>query len=123
MKQLFLLASFCAVGAFSLSAGADVTAESCSLTHIKQVADEEGLIKARALSADCIEKGYLSTKEAVQRGWATAKEESGDGYDDAKRTVKEGYEAAKDGAVKTYDAAKEGLSAFGAAFKKEFSKD
>ena len=123
MKQLHLLLSVCAAGAYSFSAGAAVTAESCSLSHIKQVADEEGLNKARALSADCIQKGYLTTKEAVQRGWATAKEESGDGYDDAKRTVKEGYEAAKDGAVRTYDAAKEGLSAFGAAFKKEFSKD
>ena len=84
MKQLLLLLSVCAAGAYSFSAGAAVTAESCSFSHIKQVAD---------------------------------------GYDDAKRTVKEGYEAAKDGAVKTYDAAKEGLSAFGAAFKKEFSKD
>ena len=121
MKQLLLLLSVCAAGAYSFSAGAAVTAESCSLSHIKQVADEEGLNKARALSADCIQKGYLTTKEAVQRGWATAKEESGDGYDDAKRTVKD--EAAKDGAVRTYDAAKEGLSAFGAAFKKEFSKD
>ena len=123
MKPLLLLLSFCAAGACSLSAAAAVTAESCSLSHIKQVADEEGLNKARTLSADCIQKGYLTTKEAIQRGWATAKEESSDGYDDAKRTAKEGYEAAKNGAVRTYDAAKEGLSAFGAAFKKEFSKD
>lgn len=122
MKQLFILAAL-AAGTFSLSAQAAVTAESCSLAAIKKVADEEGLIKARALSADCIEKGYLTTKEAVQRGWSSAKEESGDGYADTKRAVKEGYEATKDGAVKTYEAAKEGLSAFGAAFKKEFSKE
>lgn len=65
MKDLLLaaaLAAACTSPAFAADADA------CTPSNIKRIADEEGLNKARALSSECISKGYLSAKESAASG-------------------------------------------------------
>ena len=41
------------------------TSEHCSPAYIKQVADSEGLAKAKELSAKCLEEGFAGAKGAL----------------------------------------------------------
>lgn len=42
------------------------SAEHCSPAYIKQIADTEGLDKAKKLSSDCIDAGFDSAEQALR---------------------------------------------------------
>lgn len=49
------------------------TAEECTASHIKSIADNESLSKASELTKACLKKGYRSTKEDVASGYEALK--------------------------------------------------
>lgn len=48
--------------------------KTCSPTYIKEVADKEGLDKAKALSQACLEKGYDNALSSIDKAGAALKE-------------------------------------------------
>ena len=98
MKGLILIST----AAFSLASFAVCASETpsesvCSLTHLKQVADKEGLDPAGALAKECIGKGYTAAKAFFAEGYDAGKEGAVSGYDKAKELAKDGYEDVKEG--------------------------
>ena len=59
MKGLILISTVAfSLASFAASASEAPSESVCSLTHLKQVADKEGLDPAGALAKECIGKGY-----------------------------------------------------------------
>lgn len=73
----FVLASFTALASDDL----DITDTTCTVGHINEVAQKQGLEKARALTQSCIAEGYQDLEAQMK---------------EAGSTVMEHYEAAKD---------------------------
>ena len=48
--------------------------KTCSPAYIKEVADKEGLDKAKALSSACLEKGYDNALSSIDKAGAALKE-------------------------------------------------
>lgn len=48
--------------------------KTCSPSYIKEVADKEGLDKAKALSSACLEKGYDNALSSIDKAGAALKE-------------------------------------------------
>lgn len=68
MKPIFAVLFSSLTGAALLTACSDnlsITSEHCSPAYIKQVADTEGLDKAKKLSSDCINAGFDSAEKAL----------------------------------------------------------
>ena len=60
MKGLILISTVAfSLASFAASASEAPSESVCSLTHLKLVADKEGLDPAGALAKECIGKGYL----------------------------------------------------------------
>lgn len=70
------------------SAMAAVSKSDCSVSNINQIAMNQGLSKATALSKECIAKGYTASKswlmEKGSKGADFAKDKGSDGWDFAK---------------------------------------
>lgn len=62
--------------AASLLAGCseEPSPEACTAAHIKEVADKEGLDKAKALSKACLEKGYDNAMADLNAAGSALKE-------------------------------------------------
>ena len=63
------------------------SSEHCSPSYIKQVADTEGLDKAKKLSSDCIAAGFDSAEQAL-RNAGDAIKEAGNAIKDAGSNLK-----------------------------------
>ena len=63
MKGLILISTVAfSLASFAASASEAPSESVCSLTHLKLVADKEGLDPAGALAKECIGKGYTAAK-------------------------------------------------------------
>ena len=110
MKGLILISTVAfSLASFAASASEAPSESVCSLTHLKQVADKEGLDPAGALAKDCIGKGYTAAKAFFAEGYDAGKEGAVSGYDKAKELAKDGYEDVKEGSKDAYDKAKDGV--------------
>ena len=68
MKGLILISTVAfSLASFAASASEAPSESVCSLTHLKQVADKEGLDPAGALAKECIGKGYTAAKLSLRR--------------------------------------------------------
>lgn len=118
MKGLILISTVAfSLASFAASASEAPSESVCSLTHLKQVADKEGLDPAGALAKECIGKGYTAAKAFFTEGYDKAKEFAKDGYEDVKEGSKDAYDKAKDGVVEGAGAAWNGLKEAGASVK------
>lgn len=74
MKGLILISTVAfSLASFAASASEAPSESVCSLTHLKQVADKEGLDPAGALAKECIGKGYTAAKAFFAEGYAPAR--------------------------------------------------
>ena len=111
MKGLILISTVAfSLASFAASASEAPSESVCSLTHLKLVADKEGLDPAGALAKECIGKGYTAAKAFFAEGYDAGKEGAVSGYDKAK-------ELAKDGVVEGAGAAWNGLKEAGSSVK------
>ena len=131
MKGLILISTVAfSLASFAASASEAPSESVCSLTHLKQVADKEGLDPAGALAKECIGKGYTAAKAFFAEGYDAGKEGgtyghlqtaceelAKDGYEDVKEGSKDAYDKAKDGVVEGAGAAWNGLKEAGASVK------
>ena len=109
MKGLILISTVAfSLASFAASASEAPSESVCSLTHLKLVADKEGLDPAGALAKECIGKGYTAAKAFFAEGYDAGKEGAVSGYDKAKELAKDGYEDVKEGSK---DAVVEGAGA------------
>ena len=107
MKGLILISTVAfSLASFAASASEAPSESVCSLTHLKLVADKEGLDPAGALAKECIGKGYTAAKAFFAEGYDAGKEGAVSGYDKAKELAKDGYEDVKEGSKDAYDKAK-----------------
>ena len=98
MKGLILISTVAfSLASFAASASEAPSESVCSLTHLKLVADKEGLDPAGALAKECIGKGYTAAKAFFAEGYDAGKEGAVSGYDKAKELAKDGYEDVKEG--------------------------
>lgn len=70
LKPITLLV-FCGAAATMLAGCSDKFSPSddhCKASYIKEVADKEGLDKAKALTNDCLAKGYDNARGALEKG-------------------------------------------------------
>lgn len=75
MKGLILISTVAfSLASFAASASEAPSESVCSLTHLKQVADKEGLDPAGALAKECIGKGYTAAKAFFAEGYDAGKE-------------------------------------------------
>ena len=110
MKGLILISTVAfSLASFAASASEAPSESVCSLTHLKLVADKEGLDPAGALAKECIGKGYTAAKAFFAEGYDAGKEGAVSGYDKAKELAKDGYEDVKEGSKDAYDKAKDGV--------------
>ena len=115
MKGLILISTVAfSLASFAASASEAPSESVCSLTHLKLVADKEGLDPAGALAKECIGKGYTAAKAFFAEGYDAGKEGAVSGYDKAKELAKDGYE---DGVVEGAGAAWNGLKEAGSSVK------
>ena len=85
MKGLILISTVAfSLASFAASASEAPSESVCSLTHLKLVADKEGLDPAGALAKECIGKGYTAAKAFFAEGYDAGKEGAVSGYDKAK---------------------------------------
>ena len=118
MKGLILISTVAfSLASFAASASEAPSESVCSLTHLKQVADKEGLDPAGALAKECIGKGYTAAKAFFAEGYDAGKEGAVSGYDKAKERSKDAYDKAKDGVVEGAGAAWNGLKEAGSSVK------
>ena len=91
MKGLILISTVAfSLASFAASASEAPSESVCSLTHLKLVADKEGLDPAGALAKECIGKGYTAAKAFFAEGYDAGKEGAVSGYDKAKELAKDG---------------------------------
>lgn len=93
MKKLYLLTAL-SVG-FILSGCSnewDISDSTCSIPHINEVAQKEGLEKARALTEACVKGGYEGLAQQVDKAHDAAKET----YNDTKNVVTEKLQSAQE---------------------------
>lgn len=110
MKGLILISTVAfSLASFAASASEAPSESVCSLTHLKQVADKEGLDPAGALAKECIGKGYTAAKAFFAEGYDAGKEGAVSGYDKAKDGVVEGAGAAWNGLKEAGSSVKESL--------------
>ena len=110
MKGLILISTVAfSLASFAASASEAPSESVCSLTHLKLVADKEGLDPAGALAKECIGKGYTAAKAFFAEGYEDVKEGSKDAYDKAKDGVVEGAGAAWNGLKEAGSSVKESL--------------
>jgi len=70
MKGLILISTVAfSLASFAASASEAPSESVCSLTHLKLVADKEGLDPAGALAKECIGKGYTAAKAFFAEGY------------------------------------------------------
>ena len=113
MKGLILISTVAfSLASFAASASEAPSESVCSLTHLKLVADKEGLDPAGALAKECIGKGYTAAKAFFAEGY-----DAKDGYEDVKEGSKDAYDKVKDGVVEGAGAAWNGLKEAGASVK------
>ena len=88
MKGLILISTVAfSLASFAASASEAPSESVCSLTHLKLVADKEGLDPAGALAKECIGKGYTAAKAFFAEGYDAGKEGAVSGYDKAKEVA------------------------------------
>lgn len=93
MKKLYILIAISAGLALSgCSNEWDITDSTCTISHINEVAQKEGLEKARALTEACVKGGYKDLAEQVDKAHDAAK----DTYNDTKDAVTEKLQNAQD---------------------------
>ncbi len=63
-----LLCGACATMLMGCSDKFSPSDEHCKASYIKEVADKEGLDKAKALTNDCLAKGYDNARGAIEKG-------------------------------------------------------
>ena len=81
MKGLILISTVAfSLASFAASASEAPSESVCSLTHLKLVADKEGLDPAGALAKECIGKGYTAAKAFFAEGYDAGKEGAVSGY-------------------------------------------
>lgn len=91
MKKLLFLLVCIIAGAFVYLAYFDDLAasrEHCTAAYIKQVADTQGLDKARKLSGDCLSAGFASAQKSLKDA-AKAFEKAGSAIGEAAEDLKE----------------------------------
>ena len=64
----FILMGACAASLSGCSARFSPSDDHCKASYIKEVADKEGLDKAKALTNDCLAKGYDNARGALEKG-------------------------------------------------------
>lgn len=86
----------------------------CSLKFIKNVAEKDGMEKARHLSGKCIAKGFNESKEWSkehgEKAWDKTKEGSAKAWDKTKEGSAKAWDKTKEGSAKAWDKTKEGTA-------------
>lgn len=74
MTALLFAAGFLAAALLSGCGEEKPTPEACTAAHIKEMADKDGLDKAKALSKACLEKGYDDAMAGINAAGNALKE-------------------------------------------------
>ena len=109
MKKLILLLA----AAVALPAAAwdyPATSHNCSVKFINQVAEKDGMEKARHLSSKCISKGFNESKEWSKehssKAWEKTKKGSEKAWNNTKKGTSKAWEGTKKGTSKAWDKTK-----------------